>query len=174
MECHTQIANFSRGIEHGLLNRDLTYPSTGLTANQLITADAVDLLSTPLADTPDNLPRFADPQDGGATLEARARAYLHTNCAGCHRPGGPTPSNMDLRHATSFAATNTCGVMPTSGMLAIPNSRIITPGDPGTSLLVERTTRRDIHGMPPLGSNLIDSAGVQLLSDWISALTGCP
>lgn len=174
MECHTQAASFSLGIEHGLLNRNLTYPSTGLTANQLVTADAVDLLSAPLADTPDNLPRFADPQDGSATLDARARAYLHTNCAGCHRPGGPTPSNMDLRHATSFAATNTCDVMPTSGMLGIPNARIVTPGNAATSLLVERATRRDVHGMPPLGSSLIDSAGVQLLTDWITALPGCP
>lgn len=174
MECHTQAAAFSLGIEHGLLNRDLTYPSTGLTANQLITADAVDLLAAPLTDTPDNLPRFADPQDGGATLEARARAYLHTNCAGCHRPGGPTPSNMDLRHATSFTGTNTCDVMPTSGMLGIPNARIVAAGNAAVSLLVERANRRDIHGMPPLGSNVIDGAGVQLLTDWINALPGCP
>jgi len=81
---------------------------------------------------------------------------------------------MDLRHATAFAATNTCDVMPTSGMVGIPNGRIVTPGNAATSLLVERTTRRDIHGMPPLGSNVVDSAGVQLLTDWIDALTGCP
>ena len=174
MECHTQVANFSVGIEHGQLNKNLTYPSTGITANQLVTADAVDLLAAPLTDTPDNLPRFEDPQDAGATLEARARAYLHSNCSGCHSPGGPTPSNMDLRHATPLAGTNTCDVMPTSGMLGIPNARIIVPGNAATSLLVERANRRDIHGMPPLGSTIIDGAGLQLLTDWINALPGCP
>ena len=47
MQCHTQAANFSVGIEHGQLNKGLTYPSTGITANQLVTADAVDLLTAP-------------------------------------------------------------------------------------------------------------------------------
>jgi len=174
MECHTDVANFSVGIEHGQLNKALTYPSSGITANQLVTADAVDLLTDPLSDTPDNLPRFADPQDTGATIEERARAYLHSNCAGCHRTGGPTQSSMDLRHATSFADTDTCNAMPTAGMIGVMMGRIITPGDASRSILVARMDRRDIHGMPPLGSNIIDDAGVQLLTDWINSLSGCP
>jgi hypothetical protein len=123
---------------------------------------------------PDNLPRFTDPTNVGASLEARARSYLHSNCAGCHRPLGPTPSGMDLRFSTEFADTGTCDVGTTSGTLGIPNARIIAPGDAGSSVLVNRTGRRDVHGMPPLGSNLVDAAGVQLLTDWISSLVTCP
>jgi hypothetical protein len=51
---------------------------------------------------------------------------------------------------------------------------IITPGNAGQSILVERTSRRDSHGMPPLGSTIVDAAGVQLLTDWINGLGGCP
>lgn len=40
--------------------------------------------------------------------------------------------------------------------------------------LVERASRRDIHGTPQRGSNIIDSVGVRLLTDWINALPGCP
>ena len=174
MQCHTQAAAFALGPEHGQLNRDLTYPSTGRTANQLETADAVDLLADPLADSPANLPRFPDPTDAGESLEARARAYLHSNCAGCHRPGGPTPSNMDLRFDTSLAATNTCDVVPTSGTLGLPGARIISPGNAGSSVLVDRADRRDVHGMPPLGSTIVDDEGVQLLTNWINSLGGCP
>jgi len=41
-------------------------------------------------------------------------------------------------------------------------------------LLVVRPNRRDVHGMPPLGSNLVDSEGVQLLTEWVNSLTACP
>ena len=174
MQCHTQAAGFTLGPEHGQLNRDFMYPSTGRTANQLVTADAIDVLANPLPDSPDNLPRFADPFDTAQPLDARARAYLHSNCAGCHRPGGPTPSDMDLRHATSLASTNTCDVAPTSGDLGIAGARIVDPGSAATSVLVERTARRDSHGMPPLGSNIVDSGGVQLLADWVNSLASCP
>lgn len=174
LQCHTAAANFSLGLEHGQLNRDLTYPSSGLTANQLGTADAVDLLTLPLSDAPANLPRFAEPDDTAASLESRARSYLHSNCAGCHRPGGPTPSGMDLRHDTGLQATNTCDVVPASGDLGIAGARLIAPGDPASSLLVVRASRRDAHGMPPLGSNIVDAAGVQLLSEWITGLNVCP
>ncbi len=174
MQCHTAAAGFSLGLEHGQLNKDLTYPSTGQTGNQLYTADFVDLLTNPLGDVPANLPRFADPADTGETLDARARAYLHTNCAGCHRPGGPTPSNMDLRHATPLASSNTCDVTPTSGNLGISGARLVDPGSPATSLIIERASRRDSHGMPPLGSNLIDTQGVQLLTAWVNSLGACP
>ncbi len=174
LECHTQVAGFTLGLEHAQLNGDLLYESTGITANQLVTADSIDVLTAPLTDTPDNLPRLADPADGSATLEARARAYLHTNCANCHQPNGPTPSNIDLRYSTPLASTGTCDELPLQGDLGVTDARIVAPGDAARSLLVIRPNRRDVHGMPPLGSTIVDAAGVQLLTDWINGLSGCP
>ena len=72
-----------------------------------------------------------------------------------------------------LADTNACDVDPLSGRLGIPNGRLIAPGDSARSLLVERMQRRDIHGMPPLGSSVVDAAGVTLISNWIDGLTGC-
>ena len=80
---------------------------------------------------------------------------------------------MDLRYATSLADTNACDVVPSQGRLGIPGARLIAPGNASTSLVVERMQRRDIHGMPPLGSNVVDSAGVSLISDWINGLADC-
>ena len=173
LECHTSSAGFTLGLETAQLNRLLTYPSTGRIANQLETIDHVLMFTTPLPATAQNLPRLTPPTDSAADIDERARAYLHTNCAQCHRPGGPTPSTMDLRYTTSLSNTNTCDALPLTGDLGIANARLIAPGDAARSLIVARTSRRDSHGMPPLGSNLIDNDGIGLLAGWIDALAGC-
>jgi len=107
-------------------------------------------------------------------LPERARAYLHTNCSQCHRPGGGTPSSMDLRYATLLTSTAACDAPPQSGDLGIgAAARIIAPGSPSNSVLVARANRRDASGMPPLASNMVDSAGVTLLQQWITSLATC-
>ncbi len=170
--CHTPAAGFSLGIEVSQLNGELTYPSTGRTRNQLLTLDRIGMFTAPLGD-PDLLPALPDPADAGETLADRARAYLHTNCAQCHSAGGPVPTYVDLRFDTPLAATNTCDAQPVEGDLGIADARIVAPGDPDRSVLVERISRRDAHGMPPLASNLVDVVGVTLIRDWITSLSGC-
>jgi hypothetical protein len=32
---------------------------------------------------------------------------------------------------------------------------------------------RDVNAMPPLGSTVVDAAGVTLVTDWINALANC-
>jgi uncharacterized repeat protein (TIGR03806 family) len=174
MECHTSAAGFALGPETAQLNKDYTYPSTGRTANQLATLNHIGLLAPPLATAPAGLPRLADPGNISVSLIDRARAYLHTNCSQCHRPAGPTPSSMNLLYSTPFAATNTCDILPEDGDLGIGSARIIAPGDAERSVLTARMNRRDIYAMPPLGSNLVDSAGVLLISAWIDSLAMCP
>jgi uncharacterized repeat protein (TIGR03806 family) len=173
MECHTAAAGFALGPEVAQLNKDFTYASTGRTANQLETIDHVMMFTAPLPGPVNTLDALADPEDTGASLEPRVRAYLHTNCAQCHRPNGPTPSTMDLRYSTSLANTNACDALPLEGDLGIPNARLIAPGDSGASLIVERMQRRDSHGMPPLGSSVIDDLNVARISAWIDGLAGC-
>jgi len=170
--CHTQVAGFSLGLEVSQLNGDLSYPSTSRTANQLLTLDAVAMFSAPLGD-PGGLPVLPDPTDGTVTLDERARAYLESNCVGCHQPGGPTPANLDLRFETQLGDTNTCDVPPQAGELGINNARIVAPGEPDRSVLVERMVRRDVNAMPPIASNVVDTDGVTLIRDWISGLSGC-
>ena len=171
LQCHTAVAGRSLGLETAQENGDLTYPATGRTANQLATLEAIGLLSLP--DVPANLPAYPDPL-GSAPLEARARAYLHENCSQCHRPGGPTPVGMDFRFSTPLASTNACGVAPAEGDLGIAGAKIIAPGSPATSIVIERMKRLDLHRMPPLASQVVDQSGVQVVSDWIQSLAACP
>jgi uncharacterized repeat protein (TIGR03806 family) len=173
LECHTSAAGRSLGLETAQLNRTHTYAATGRTANQLATLSAINTLSPPITADPGTLPALTVPAATTATLAARARSYLHTNCSQCHRPGGPTPSTMDLRAATTLAATNACNATPSGSTLGIANARLISPGNASQSVLVARMNRRDVHGMPPLGSVIVDTAGVTLVSSWINSLTGC-
>lgn len=173
LTCHTAAAGYSLGLEAAQLNRDFTYASTGRTANELRTLDSITMFTTPLGD-PSLQPSMPDPADTSAPLAQRARAYLHTNCANCHRAGGPTPSSMDLRYSTLLSSTNACGVSPSSGDLGIgAAARIIAPGSAASSVLVARANRRDANGMPPLASGIVDAAGVALLQQWVNSLTTC-
>ncbi|MEL6300434.1 MAG: PQQ-dependent sugar dehydrogenase [Pseudomonadota bacterium] len=173
MQCHTSAAGFALGPEINQLNRDFQYPSTGRTANQLETIEHVQMLTAPLPGAVNTLDALADPADTGQSLERRARAYLDTNCASCHRPNGPVPTDLDLRAETALSATNACDVTPTAGSLGIVDARLIAPGDASRSIIVDRMQRRDVHGMPPVGSNLVDNAGVTLVSNWIDQLPSC-
>lgn len=173
MQCHTSVAGRALGPETAQLNRDFQYPTTGRTANQLTTHNFIQTLSPPLAGTPSSLPSMPDPADTNAPLANRARAYLHTNCSQCHRPGSGI-AQMDLRYSATFAATNTCGVSPQSGDVGLGvNARLIVPGNAALSIIPNRMNRRDANAMPPLGSNAVDTAGVTLINQWINSLNTC-
>jgi len=171
--CHTAAAGNTLGLETLQLNGDLTYPSTGRTANQLATLDDVFVLDGLVGD-PATLDSLVDPFDSAESLANRARSYLHTNCAQCHRPGGPAPTDLDLRYRTTLVQTNACDAAPQNGDLGLGGAaRIIAPGNAAQSVLVERMSRRDANGMPPLASSLVDTAGVALVESWIDGLNSC-
>jgi uncharacterized repeat protein (TIGR03806 family) len=171
LQCHSAAAGYALGLEVAQLNGNFGYP-TGRTANQLTTLNAVDTLSPALTQTPAQLPAIPDPF-GSAALPTRARAYLHTNCSNCHRPSGPAPSDLDFRYTTALASTNACDITPTLGNLGITDARIIAPGSAARSVAVSRVNRVGTDAMPPLARHLIDTAGVQLLTDWVNGLTSC-
>lgn len=174
MQCHTEAAGRSLGLETRQLATNITYPQTGRTAHQLFTLDAINALSPPLADPIAETP-FPDPTGTAGTLMERARSYLHTNCSICHRPGGPTTSNMDLRYSTPLASSNACNAVPTTGDLGIADARLIAPGAADRSVIPARMNLRDDpNAMPPNGlGTRVDTEGVTLIRDWINSLASC-
>jgi uncharacterized repeat protein (TIGR03806 family) len=192
MTCHTQVANISLGPEIGQLNRDFTYPATGRTANQLLTLDHIDVLEEPLAD-PSTLLYFPPYASGEATLEEKARSYLHVNCSMCHRKpgmggtGGSAPD--DFRATISFAEMGICNVAASNIALTTPlpgidpaKAKILVPGDPDNSVLWRRMSFRPDPGnaslynfqMPKIGTRKVDELGKGLLESWIKTLSECP
>jgi hypothetical protein len=149
------------------------YLATSAPANQLMQLDRIGMLVTPLP-SPDVLPWLADPLDVEEPVQDRARAYLQSNCAECHQPGTGVPSTMDLRYATLLANTNICDVAPERNDLGLgASARLLAPGDPDDSIILQRMSRRDEFGMPPIGSHLVDDDGVDLIEEWIEELQVC-
>jgi len=176
MSCHTSAATFSLGLETAQQNSNYAYPSapnppfTGSTANQLFTLNSIGLFNPAISAAPASLPAYPDPFAAAGTLDQRARAYLHINCSQCHRPGGGTPVDLDLRYQTLMAATNTCNVAAVDD-LGVSGARRIAPGDPGGSVLYQRMNQRGAKQMPPIATNIVDTAGAALLDSWIAAMS---
>ena len=171
LRCHTRAAGRTLGLELGQLNRPFTYPD-GTTANQLTRLEALGLFDKPIGD-PSAQPRLPDPL-GADPVEARARSYLHANCAFCHRPGETPRTNHDLSFGASFAAMNVCNKVPVVSDFGIPGMRLLTPGNPTLSALAVRMRRLDGMRMPPLASTVIDDAGVAVVDAWIQSVGACP
>jgi hypothetical protein len=65
-------------------------------------------------------------------------------------------------------------VSPQAGDLGLgAAARIIAPGSAANSVLVARMNARTADGMPPLASNIVDTAGVALMQQWINSLSTC-
>ena len=100
-------------------------------------------------------------------LGARARSYLHVNCAHCHQFGAGGTATIDLRFTTELARTKMIDARPVQGAFEIPGAHIITPGDPFRSVLYYRLAKTGPGHMPHLGSEMVDERGLRLMNDWI-------
>lgn len=170
LQCHTDAAGRVLGLRVDQLNGDYVYPLGR--ANQIATLDHLGIFTTSPGD-PADLPALPT-REGDASTEEKARAFLASNCAMCHRPGGTGGGVMDYRYEISFAETRTCGEAPINGDLGVPGAEILYPGEPDRSVLSLRTRTLLAQRMPPVGSQVVDEEGVATLDAWIAGVTSCP
>jgi uncharacterized repeat protein (TIGR03806 family) len=166
--CHTMTAKYALGVTTAQLNRDHDYG--GVVANQLATWEHIGLLDRKLPKPPAQLEKLADYRDPTASLEARARAYLHANCSHCHRKWGGGNAEFQLLHTLPLRELGIINTKPGQGTFDLNDPRILVPGDPDRSLLLHRMTRLGLGRMPHIASNVVDEDGVKLIRDWIQAM----
>ncbi len=168
-ECHSSASRVSLGVEASQLNFTYTYPSKKAELQNAALYKAGYLKINPEAR---HMTAMADINDQSATLATRARSYLHANCSGCHRPGGPM-ARIDLRVQTPLAQTGTCNATPTAGNMGIPDARLLVPGDATRSLVLQRMLNTGEFRMPPLGTHVVDEVATGVIGAWIEGLEGC-
>jgi hypothetical protein len=116
----------------------------------------------------------------GATLDQRARSYLHANCSFCHRPDGNW-NGMDLRFDTPLKSMGICNIPPGKGNLGVNGALLLTPASPMDSVILLRmmappgnATVGDTGRMPEIGSQVVDTQATTLVGQWIDSITTCP
>lgn len=161
--CHDKMPD--RVLGFGALQ--LAHDEDGAT---LATLAERDLLSDP--------PSGALTPPGDATASS-ALGYLHANCGICHNPRSfvSEVSDLDLwlesAKLGSVEETSTYrSAVNQAQKIALPGAdALIVAGDPRHSAVVLRMQRReDEDQMPPVGSELADSAGLAAVSAWIESL----
>jgi uncharacterized repeat protein (TIGR03806 family) len=171
--CHGENPGRSLGLETAQLNRLFLYPN-GKYANQIATFAKVGLLATSNID-PKSLPAYANPADPkSGTLSERARSYLQSNCAHCHRPGATMESTLDFRYTTPLREMNACDVKANKNNFGDSNAKLLAPGDGESSIVFRRTnTNSPFLRMPQIGRSIIDPVGSRLVGEWITSLKSC-
>ncbi|WP_437677112.1 hypothetical protein [Sorangium sp. So ce131] len=124
---------------------------------------------------------LSDPPEDPVVLpgDDAARAalgWLHANCSHCHnqrRPERRGARCYDPQH--SFDFTLRVGELRSVEATATYRTAVdkwISPGDPDDSEVVQRAGRRDPSwpSMPPLGTEVVDEAGLAALRAWIRDL----
>lgn len=171
LRCHNAASGAVLGVDTRQTNREFNYASQ--TDNQLRSLNHIAYFASDIGDV-SRYDAYPDPFDDLLDTDRRARGYLAVNCSQCHRPGGPAPVALDLRFDTPLPQTGLLNVTPSSGNLGLVAATIVTPGSKESSVLWERMRRLDTNRMPPLGSHRVDSAGVDLIGQWIDQLTAVP
>jgi hypothetical protein len=128
--------------------------------------------TTRLPRLPEGYGRLVDPYDRRQLLEARARSYLHANCAQCHVEAGGGNAQVDLEFTTRRGRMKAIGVRPLHDAFGVKEARIVAPGEPGRSTLYLRVARRGPGQMPPLATSEVDAEAVKLLRAWIEGMRG--
>ncbi|MEM9368596.1 MAG: carbohydrate-binding family 9-like protein [Planctomycetota bacterium] len=166
--CHANKANTVNGFKLSQLNRsDRVGPG-----NQLERLTASGVLSKNLLNhAKARSQAMVSPSDASADLAARARNYLHLNCAHCHRKGGGGTAAFHLVRDVPLESLRLLNEPVTKGEFRLQDAKVIAPGMPERSVLFYRMAKSGRGHMPMFGPRLVDHEGVHLMYEWIRSLS---
>ncbi|MCW1921399.1 PQQ-dependent sugar dehydrogenase [Luteolibacter arcticus] len=165
MICHTPQAGHALSFNTRQLN--LESDMAGHTGNQLSTLFGQGYLASNPG-SPNFLPRHLRPDESAYSLEARVRSYLAVNCSYCHKEGGTGNGEWDGSPELTMEETGLINGNATNNG-GSPANKLVVPGDTTHSIVLNRIAETNgFTRMPPLGTNVIDTANVSLLTNWIN------
>lgn len=179
------------GTEHDAPARDRCSSCHNGEPGRLLGFSALQLAASPAALDLAALAaegRLSEPPADSASLAipgdvdtVAALGYLHANCGSCHNPRGAAwPDTQMLLRLDVEAAT----VMSAPVVDSLVGQRLqyyrdedgaitqrVVPGHPESSGLVARMrVRGPKEQMPPLATEQVDTAGIDIVSRWIASL----
>jgi len=167
--CHTSGADNVLGVRAYQIAKDMNYPLTGRTSNQLATWNALGIFGSSFGTRdPSTVPAAVDPQNPHASLDSRVKSYLAANCSHCHQPAGVS-ANFDASFNIPLSAQGIVGGV-INRPLQTSSERVVSPNDLANSIMHSRMAVVGTNQMPPLGKNLVDQKAVALLADWIRGM----
>lgn len=170
LECHNSWSSYVLGIRTEQLNLVAVgkQPNQKQT-NQLNAWNEMNLFSKKIEEA-SHFTKYVSLADKTQSLEKRAKSYLASNCVQCHQPDSPVRSNIDFRLKTPVEFMNLIGRKPNAGDMDMPGALLIQPGKKESSILWLRLMSTTTMRMPPLGSNVADREGIDLIGTWIDSL----
>jgi hypothetical protein len=162
--CH--LGEPGRGLGFSALQ--LAGPGEGTRLQALVDAD---WLSNP--------PVRTDFHPPGEPAVAAALGYLHANCGHCHNPNGTSwpDTQMKLRLDVADTTPEATGAYRTAinmMTMSFKDTKLptrIVPGSPEQSALYFRMMSRGTKDqMPPLATEIVDSAGLAVIQQWIGGI----
>ncbi|MGE3314487.1 MAG: PQQ-dependent sugar dehydrogenase, partial [Planctomycetaceae bacterium] len=166
LRCHNPWSGSALAFQTHQLHRMSGEP--GEHRSQIDEFFRLGLFETPVP--ADKRPQLAEPGNDVVKLDDRARAYLHTNCAHCHRMHAGSAVLTKLQFDLPLAETSLIGERPSLGTFGISSAEVVAPGDPARSVLFYRMAKLGSGHMPHIGAQQVDEAGLQLIHDWIESL----
>jgi hypothetical protein len=165
-------AKYVLGLTTQQMNKDHDYG--GVIANQLATLAHLGVFKEPLSKPPQELPQLGDYRDPSQSLHLRARAYLHANCAHCHRVWGGGNADFELHASVPLGDLRVLNTPAGQGSFGLQEARILVAGEPDQSLILHRMQLTTLGRMPHIASRAVDQSAVEMLRTWISSLKDEP
>ncbi len=114
---------------------------------------------------------LVNPKDSTESIESRARSWLHSNCAHCHKVSGGSGLTAQMNIAVSTSQLELIGHAPKRGYFGLDQAPQIDPGNPYRSILYYRVATKGAGHMPMVGAQTLDQEGVRLVHDWIRSMS---
>lgn len=159
LRCHNSWNQFVLGFHPQQLTEDSL---RSLTALGLIDADYSKKSEA----------RLVNPNDGALPVDARARSWLHANCAHCHRENGGGSVPLMVNAELPLSEMRAIGEKPFRGDFGIADASVIVPGNPWKSVLLHRIATSGSGHMPPVGASEVDETALGLFAKWIAGMSG--
>jgi uncharacterized repeat protein (TIGR03806 family) len=167
--CHTMPAKYVLGINTLQMNKNHDYGQENM-VHQLHHWEELGMFKTALPKPSQELPHLVNYRDERESLDARARSYLHANCAHCHMKWGGGNAEFQLLATMPLGELGIVNARPGHGFFNLTDPKVLVPGDPDRSMILHRITKLGLGRMPHVASNVIDDQAAKMLREWIAQL----